>query len=90
MSRFCFHVTHHVIVLIIFQGKETHDLAKVMMSKKANSLYGRMQHDLSQKQAKVDLLHKRREELDRTKRNDADGKTPLKQKVERLRKEWQQ
>lgn len=57
------------------------------MSKKANRLYGRMQHGLSQKQAKIDLLQKRREELDRTKRNDADGKTPAKQKVERLRKE---
>jgi pescadillo protein len=73
--------------LFLLQEKETHDLAKVMMSKKANRLYGRMQHGLSQKQAKVDLLHKRREELDRSKRNDAEGKTPLKQKVERLKKE---
>lgn len=69
------------------QEKETHDLAKVMMSKKATRLYGRMQHGLSQKQAKVDALHKRRQELDRSKRLDSDGKTPLKQKVERLKKE---
>lgn len=72
---------------LFLQEKETHDLAKVMMSKKANRLYGRIQHGLSQKQAKVDALHKRRQELDRSKRLDSDGKTPLKQKVERLKKE---
>lgn len=34
------------------------------MSKKGKRLYGRMQHGLSQKQAKVDALHKRREEIE--------------------------
>ena len=79
LLTFCFH---------FFQEKEAHDLAKVMMSKKATRLYGRMQNGLSQKQSKVELLQKRREDIDaRSKRNDTDGKTPLKQKVERLKKE---
>lgn len=35
-----------------------------MMSKKATRLYGRMQHGLSQKNAKVEALQRRREEID--------------------------
>ena len=44
------------------QDEETHDLAKVMMSKKASRLYGRMQLGISKKQAKVDDLKERRKE----------------------------
>jgi len=50
------------------EDEEAHKLAKTMMSKKASRLYGRMQHGLSEKQAKVDALHKRREELDSKKK----------------------
>jgi pescadillo protein len=46
------------------QDKEAHDLAKVMMSKKASRLYGRMQHGLEKKQEKVEALKKRREEIE--------------------------
>merc|ERR1712150_345103 len=46
------------------EDEEAHKLAKTMMSKKASRLYGRMQHGLSEKKAKVDALHKRREEID--------------------------
>lgn len=62
---------HSCFYLLTFQEKEARDLAKVMMSKKATRLYGRMQHGISQKQAKVDALQKRREELDSTKQKSA-------------------
>ena len=60
-----------------------------MMSRKAAHLYGRMQHGIAQRQAKVDNLKNRRREIEenRSKRNDELGRTPLKQKVDRLRKE---
>lgn len=69
------------------EEEEAHALAKSMMSKKAAHLYGRMQHGISKKKAKVEKLEHRRREIDHSKRNDSDGKTPLKQKVERLKKE---
>ena len=58
-----------------------------MMSKKASRLYGRMQHGIAQKVAKAEALQKRRKEIDSSKEKGADGKTMLKQKVDRLRKE---
>lgn len=82
---------------------EAHNLAKLMMSKKASRLYGRMQHGLSQKQEKIDLLQRRREEIElekldklQRKREDIDisvkgknpeGETPMQQKVKRLKSE---
>lgn len=46
------------------EEKEAHDLAKLMMSKKASRLYGRMQHGISQKQEHVKVLQRRREKLE--------------------------
>ncbi len=57
------------------------------MSKKAARLYGRMQHGIAQKQAKVDNLHKKRREIESTREKTKDGKTTTKLKVERLKKE---
>eukprot|EP00527_Entomoneis_sp_CCMP2396_P007753 CAMPEP_0198144474 /NCGR_PEP_ID=MMETSP1443-20131203/16200_1 /TAXON_ID=186043 /ORGANISM="Entomoneis sp., Strain CCMP2396" /LENGTH=687 /DNA_ID=CAMNT_0043807877 /DNA_START=21 /DNA_END=2084 /DNA_ORIENTATION=+ len=68
------------------EEKEAHELAKTMMSRKATHLYGRMQHGLARKQDKLDELHRRRKEID-GKEKDAVGKTVLKQKVDRLKKE---
>lgn len=71
------------------EEKEAHQLAKNMMSRKAAHLYGRMQHGISKKQAKVDMLNERREAI-HTKESDETGKSFLKQKVERLKKERKQ
>jgi pescadillo len=67
--------------------REAHELAKSMMSRKAAHLYGRMQHGLSKKKAKVDLLLDRRREIEHSKEKDDDGRSLQKQKVERLKKE---
>lgn len=69
------------------EEEEARALAKTMMSRKASHLYGRMQHGIQQKKAKVETLKTRRREIEHTKKYDKGGKTPLKQKVERLKKE---
>lgn len=68
------------------EEEEAHALAKSMMNRKAAHLYGRMMHGKAKKQAKVDLLQQRRQEIEGKERN-SDGKTVLKQKVERLKNE---
>ena len=72
-----------------WKEEEAKALAKTMMSKKGARLYGRMQHGLEKKQAAVDLLHKRRKEIEicKGKNKTEDGKTMLKAKVERLKSE---
>ena len=45
------------------EEEEAHRLAKTMMSRKASHLYGRMQHGLARKKAKVESLNQRRKEL---------------------------
>lgn len=45
------------------EEEEAHKLAKTMMSRKATHLYGRMQHGIARKQAKVEALEQRRKEL---------------------------
>jgi pescadillo protein len=67
--------------------KEAHELAKSMMSRKAAFLYGRMQHGIANKKAKVEALENRRREIEHTKEKDSSGKSVSKQKVERLKKE---
>jgi len=72
------------------QEDEAHALAKTMMSRKASHLYGRMQHGIAQRNAKVDNLKNKRkaiEDEDRSKKKDNLGRTALKQKVDRLRSE---
>jgi len=69
------------------EEKETHELAKSMMSRKASHLYGRMQHGISKKQARIEDLESRRREPLQNKERDDDGKSMLKQKVERLKRE---
>lgn len=75
------------------EEEEEHRLAKSMMNRKAAHLYGRMQHGIAKKKAKVDVLHQRRQELDakekeiKGKVKSSDGKTVQKQKVERLKNE---
>ena len=69
------------------QDEEAAHLAKSLMSKKASRLYGRMQHGIAQKQARVDNLHKKRREIESTREKDPSGRTMLKKKVERLKKE---
>lgn len=82
------HLTHHLLHKHIYTQKdeEAAGLAKTLMSKKAARLYGRMQHGIAQKQAKVDNLHKKRREIEST-RERKGGKTNNKLKVERLKKE---
>jgi hypothetical protein len=60
-----------------------------MMSKRGKRLYGRMQHGLEKKQAAVEVLHKRRKEIERVKGKNKteDGDTMSKAKVLRLRTE---
>ena len=70
-----------------FQETEEHKLARVMMSKKASRLYGRMQHGITQKVLKAESLQKRRKEIESSKEKGDDGKSMLRQKVDRLRKE---
>jgi pescadillo len=77
--------------------KESHDLAKGMMSKKATRLYNRMQHGLSAKKAKVEDLKRKRQEIEQSSKTQNTDKviakdsneriTPQKQKVIRLKKE---
>jgi pescadillo protein len=69
------------------EDDEAAQLAKALMSKKAARLYGRMQHGIAQKQAKVDNLHKKRREIESTREKSKDGKTFQKLKVERLKQE---
>lgn len=49
------------------EEEEEHDLAKVMMSRKASRLYGRMQRGIEQKKACIKTLQKRRKELENAK-----------------------
>ena len=69
------------------QDDKAAQLGKSLMSKKAARLYGRMQHGIAQKQANVDNLHKKRREIENTREKSKDGKTVVKLKVERLKKE---
>jgi len=82
------------------EEEEAHVMAKSMMGRKALHLYERMQHGISKKKAKVDELNKRREDagrleelnkgredLEYPKGKDPAGRTALKQKVVRLKKE---
>jgi pescadillo len=45
------------------EEEEAHRLAKTMMSRKATHLYGRMQHGIAKKKAKIESLNQRRKEL---------------------------
>ena len=69
------------------EAAEAHALAKTMMNRKAAHLYGRMQHGIAQKQAKIEELHHRRKEIDHSRKREKGAKTVLKQKVERLKEE---
>lgn len=72
------------------QEEEAKILAKTMMSRKAAHLYGRMQHGINNRNAKVENLKSKRkaiEDENRSKRKDTLGRTPLKQKIDRLRQE---
>jgi pescadillo protein len=68
-------------------NEEAKVLAKTMMSKKAARLYGRMQHGLAQKQAKIDELNRKREAIVTKNGKTPDGRSRLKAKVDRLKLE---
>lgn len=63
------------------EEEENKALAKLMMSKKAKRLYGRMQHGIQGKQKVVEDLERKRKEVDIFRKD----KSSLKQKVERLK-----
>lgn len=63
------------------EEEETKALAKLMMSKKAKRLYGRMQHGIEAKNTSVKNLERKRKDVDDSRKD----KTYLKQKVERLK-----
>jgi len=71
------------------EDEEAQALAKTMMSKRGKRLYGRMQHGLEKKKAVVEVLHKRRQELElcKGKNKTEEGDTMSKAKVLRLRSE---
>ncbi|CAN0089600.1 unnamed protein product, partial [Sphacelaria rigidula] len=46
------------------EAQEHHELSKMMMSKKAKRLYGRMQHGLSKRREQVDRLKSKRKKLE--------------------------
>jgi len=46
------------------------DLAKIMMSKKAKRLYGRMQHGIKEKQDTIDVLESKKRKIEREKKKD--------------------
>ena len=62
-------------------------MAKNMMNKKAARLYGRMQHGIAAKKEAVEVLSRKRKEIDTKNHKTLDGKSITKAKVERLKDE---
>mmetsp|Transcript_38523 Transcript_38523/g.44897 ORF Transcript_38523/g.44897 Transcript_38523/m.44897 type:complete len:688 (-) Transcript_38523:299-2362(-) len=68
--------------------EEAKELAKLVMSKKATRLYGRMKKGQSQKQERIEILQRKRREIDESKDMRATGaKSNKKKKLERLKDE---